>query len=576
MALVSNYVSLRKVGQNWVGLCPFHSEKTPSFTVSSSKHLFHCFGCGAGGDAIGFVMKMDGLSFPEAVRWLGEKAGIPVASSREDGPSSSDRMRETLYNINRDAADFFKSILLKDPSAGSARTYFAQRGILPQTMETFSLGYAPPGWDGIQTALRKKGWSPETMEAAGLIIPRPAEGKSGGGHYDRFRDRVIFPIFDLQARVIGFGGRLMGDGHPKYLNSPETPIFSKGAQLYALERAREEAARCGYLVVVEGYFDVITLHQAGVTSAVATLGTALTPSHIQRIQRFVSTVKLIFDSDAAGIRAALRTLDMIIPSPVSGEVVLLPSGEDPDLFIRNHGLEAFRQCLTQASRLLEFAVQQGLQDPQAGTIQGKLRIVDRILPVIAKVTRPVERGYYLKYLSETLGIEEGDLLSEMRRGKKWTPSGPGATKSSPPSERPKEEQILVHLLVHKPSLAGRVREAIGADQITDGCLRRIFQFLTETASGNPAPGNSFPGQDEGDPELRSLITALTLEEPDYDDPDRTLTDCIRMLRVKKIRQEMKTLENQIRSAEQSGDGLRVRSLQGRFLELKKMTIEVGG
>jgi DNA primase len=575
---VSRYVSLKKAGQNWVGLCPFHSEKTPSFTVSPGKQVYHCFGCGEGGDIIGFLMKIDGATFPQAIKLLAERLGIPVLPQRSGEPSKADQAREELYRIHRDAADHYHEILLKSPEAQRARDYLRERGISNRTIEEFSLGYAPPGWNGLQQVLIKKGWSDGSIETAGLIIAKDQPDPVRRHYYDRFRNRVIFPIFDLQKRVIGFGGRVMDDGLPKYLNSPETPIFSKGHHLYALEKAREAAGKSGYLVVVEGYFDAIAAHQAGIHAVAATLGTALTSNHLQRIRRFVQTVKLIFDPDDAGIRAALRTLDLIIPSSVSGEVVLLPAGEDPDSFIKGRGAEAFIELLSRSTTLLDFAIQQGLSDPATKTIEGKLKIVDRILPVIRKVTRPVERSYYLKHLAESLGLEERELVREMAQLGNAGAAVSNSPLPSPLLRLPKEEQIPLHLLVHNRVTTHTLLQQIEPEHFTDGRLRKIFNLYVEsdkqTGAAVPSVMRILPDTEYS--ELTPILTALMVQEPDYDEPEQTLKDCIRTLRVKKMRSEMKTLENAIRDAEKIGNSPRIKSLLDQLVGLKKMSLEVGG
>jgi DNA primase len=573
---VLKYVSLKKAGQNWIGLCPFHTEKTPSFTVSPGKQVYHCFGCGAGGNVIGFLMKIDGVTFPQAIKTLAQRLGIPIEPQRTVGSDQADRVREELYQIHLDAAEYFRGALLKGAEGVRAREYLRSRGISDRTIMDFSLGFAPAGWNGLEQDLTEKGWSAGQIEKAGLIIGKDQPVQSRNRYYDRFRNRIIFPIFDLQKRVIGFGGRVLDDSQPKYLNSPETPIFSKGHHLYGLEKAREAAGKCGYLVVVEGYFDAIAAHQAGIHAVVATLGTALTTHHIQRIHRFVKTVKLIFDPDEAGVRAALRTLDLIIPSPISGEVVLLPDSEDPDCFIKRRGPEAFAEWLSRSTKLLDFAIRRGLTDPGAKSIEGKLKIVDRILPVIRKVARPIERGYYLKHLAESLGLEERELVMEMAKlggTKTVASSGPPDSLSS---KWPKEEQILLHLLVHDRVDINTLLQEIEPAHFSDSRLRRLFELYIESGKSAggvvPLPVRLHP--DMAEPELAPILTILMVEEPNYEEPEQTLKDCIRTLRVKKIRSQMKHLENEIREAEMTGDGSQVKSLLDKMVGLKKMSLEV--
>ncbi len=354
--VVGSHLSLSKAGQNYKGLCPFHSEKTPSFTVSPSRQMFHCFGCGEGGNVFGFLMKIDGATFPAAVRTLGERYGIEV-DPQPASPAARQRTesRERLLILNRQAAEFFHRALVSDPNGQAARLYLEKRGMTPSTIEQFGLGYAPAGWDLTLSALTKAGSKIEDLALAGLVVPREQNSRAGQtapGYYDRFRGRVMFPIRDLQKRVIGFGGRILDDGQPKYLNSPETPLFSKSRTLYALDVAREGISQSEEMVLVEGYFDAIALHQAGLTNVAATLGTALTSEHIELIRRFTHRIVLVFDPDTAGVRAALRSMDLFLDSGLTVRVVSLPAGEDPDTFVRGQGLDSFKALIQRAPSLL--------------------------------------------------------------------------------------------------------------------------------------------------------------------------------------------------------------------------------
>ncbi|HZH48417.1 MAG TPA: DNA primase, partial [Nitrospira sp.] len=334
--VVGQHVSLTRAGQNLKGLCPFHQEKSPSFTVSPSRQIFHCFGCGAGGNVFTFLTRITGASFPETVRELGKKVGIEVEeTASQAGPHAAQAVR--IEQLNKAAADWFRRNLNDDQAGAEARAYLASRGMLPSTIERFGIGVAPPEWDGLIKSLAKQGFAQNDLASAGLIIARD----NGSGFYDRFRDRVIFTITDLRKRIVGFGGRVLGEGTPKYLNSPDTALFKKGQTLFALDVAREAVARTKTVIVVEGYFDAIALHQAGLTHTVATLGTALTSEHIQVLRRFASKVVLLFDPDAAGVRAALRGLDLFVNSGLGVKVVTLPVGEDPDTYVRKEGPDAF-------------------------------------------------------------------------------------------------------------------------------------------------------------------------------------------------------------------------------------------
>src|SRR6476659_3230615 len=369
--VVGQHVSLTRTGQNLKGLCPFHQEKSPSFTVSPSRQIFHCFGCGAGGNVFTFLTRITGASFPETVRDLGRKVGIEVQESMAESGSQAQQANRTEY-VNQTAARWFHENLRDDRVGAEARAYLAGRGIQQVTIDRFGIGTSPVEWDGLLKALAKQGLTSQDLASAGLVIARD----SGTGYYDRFRGRVMFTITDLRKRVVGFGGRVLGDGTPKYLNSPDTPLFKKGQTLFALDVAREAIARTKTVIVVEGYFDAIALHQAGLTHTVATLGTALTLEHIQVLRRFASKVILLFRSEEAGVRAALRTLDLFVNSGLSVKVVSLPLGEDPDTYVRQHGAEGFAALHHAAPSLLDFAVEHSLKTAEGSTIEGRIRSVD--------------------------------------------------------------------------------------------------------------------------------------------------------------------------------------------------------
>ncbi|MDP3596244.1 MAG: DNA primase, partial [Nitrospirota bacterium] len=399
--VVGHHVSLTRAGQNLKGLCPFHQEKSPSFTVSPSRQIFHCFGCGAGGNVFAFLMRITGASFPETVRDLGQKFGIVVPESGPNaGPQAAQMSR--LEPLNRAVTAWFQQNL-RDGSAGAtARDYLASRGIQAETIERFEIGYAPAEWDGLIKALSQQGFAQSDLAAAGLTVAR----EQASGSYDRFRARVMFPITDLRKRVVGFGGRILGEGTPKYLNSPDTPLFKKGQTLYALDLAREAVARLKTVIVVEGYFDAVALHQAGLTHTVATLGTALTAEHIQVLRRFASKVVLLFDPDQAGVRAALRGLDLFVNSGLGVKVVSLPAGEDPDTYVRKEGPEAFAQLEEQSPSLLDFALEHSLSTTDSSTIEGRIRSVDDVLRILQKSEHPIEREERIRVVAERLGVSQ--------------------------------------------------------------------------------------------------------------------------------------------------------------------------
>ncbi|MDC4224060.1 MAG: DNA primase [Candidatus Manganitrophus sp.] len=337
VSIVSEYLTLKKAGQNLTGLCPFHAEKTPSFSVNPSKQFFHCFGCGAGGDVFQFVMKIEGLAFPEALRRMAAKAGVALPEAAEERESPARREAAQIYELNEAAASYFHRNLLERPEGAFCREYLKGRGITTETIKTFSIGFAPARRDDLLKHFGKQ-YSRSLLEKAGLISRR--EGVSGEeGLFDRFRNRVLFPIRNLQGRVVGFGGRVLDDSQPKYLNTPETAVFTKGKHLFALDQAK--GAGIHSLIIVEGYFDVVAAHQAGVPNVVGTMGTALTPDHLRLIRRISEKVVLIFDPDEAGARAALRTAPLLIEEGISAKVVSLPPARTPIYLLENRGKPVF-------------------------------------------------------------------------------------------------------------------------------------------------------------------------------------------------------------------------------------------
>ncbi|NIR60506.1 MAG: DNA primase, partial [Gammaproteobacteria bacterium] len=321
--LVSSYVSLKRSGVNHFGLCPFHSEKSPSFSVNSARQRYHCFGCGEDGDAFSFLMKMEGLSFPEAIRTLGERVGVVVEEERPDPEAERRRReRETLHRINETVADFYHRILMKSPEGEPARRYLKGRGYDGTIAARFQLGYAPEGWETLAGFLDREGVEAERARVLGLIRP----GKDGRSDYDLFRGRLIFPIDGKGGRVAAFGGRTLGDGQPKYINSPESPVYHKSRVLYGMDRSREAIRRAGEVIVVEGYFDLLALYRAGIENVVATCGTALTEDHARMIRRYADTVRLLFDQDEAGRTATFRAMEALLPAGLSVSVVALEAG----------------------------------------------------------------------------------------------------------------------------------------------------------------------------------------------------------------------------------------------------------
>ncbi|GIX29842.1 MAG: hypothetical protein KatS3mg124_0314 [Porticoccaceae bacterium] len=448
--LIGERVELRKAGRSYKGLCPFHAERTPSFTVSPDKGLYHCFGCGAGGNAIGFLMEHDRLGFVEAVEQLARRLGIEVPREGESEESASSRRRRALYDLLGRAADYYREQLAAHPAAARARRYLQKRGIAPEVAARFGIGYAPPGWDNLVRALGGGAEARALLVEAGLAAHREREPER---IYDRFRDRLIFPIRDPRGRTLGFGARLheeqSGNRGPKYLNSPETPLFHKGRELYGLYEALRAEREPASLVVVEGYLDVVSLAQHGVANAVATLGTAVTRDHLEKLFRTTSELVFCFDGDAAGRAAARRALETCLPLLEDGRTVrflLLPQGEDPDSLVRARGGEHFRALVREAPSLSEFLFAQ-LGAEEAHTPDQLARLCRTALPLLARIPGAVLRRLLRRALAERLGLAEEELeaLAEppprVAAPAPAPPPAPVARRPPPGAERSPERSV---------------------------------------------------------------------------------------------------------------------------------------
>ena len=411
--VISGYLPLKKTGGNFKALCPFHQEKTPSFIVSPQKEIFHCFGCGEGGNVFNFLMKHEKISFIEAVERLAERAGVslPKDKAGREEASKISQERKSLFEINHHAADFFHKCLKNSPSAQKAREYLNKRGLKEEIIDKFGLGYAPGSGKGMLEAAVNKGYSKAILEKAGLIT----FSEKRNAYCDLFFDRVIFPISDVQSRIIAFGGRVLGERLPKYLNSPETGVFYKGKILYALNLAKESIQKKNQIIILEGYTDVLTCHQFGVENSVATLGTALTRDHVSIISRYAEEVVIVYDADTAGVKATLRGLDLLIGSGLRVKVVALPQGTDPDDFLRSQGAEKFQREISQSLSLVDYRIKLVSQATDLNTSEGKVAVVEEVLPTIARIKNLIEQKEEIKKLSRLISVDEETLLLELGR-----------------------------------------------------------------------------------------------------------------------------------------------------------------
>jgi len=568
--VVSEHVGLRKSGRNYVGLCPFHQEKTPSFTVSPDRQMFYCFGCHVGGDVFNFVMKAEGLEFPDAVRQLAERTGVD-AELRDDPAERRRRAARQRIAAALDAAARWFQRLLRSREAAAARVYLGSRGYSEETIQRFGLGYSMPQWDALLRRMKQEGYPEKVLEAAGLVQRR----RDGSGWYDRFRGRLMFPIRDGRGRVIGFGGRALSDGdEPKYLNSPETATFNKRRVWYGLDLARDAIRRLDSAVVVEGYTDLITLHRAGVTNAVASLGTALSEQQALSLSRLAGSIVIAYDADAAGTDAALRGLERFEPSGARVAVATLPEGYDPDSFVRERGREAFDELLVEAKPLLGFRFWLACSRGDPSTTEGKLEILREVLPAVARVESPVERETYLSQWEVELGIQPGLLREELRRYTRPARRGrrrdfpdreqdPGYTNidsrdgpvreraapaGSKDADRLAEREVLLFALSDSDAL-GEIARRLSPDDFEDPAHRAVAAALFEQAAG----GEDTLGVLDDD--ARRVVARLSVETPSYTRREKALSDLIGRIENRSRRRRLARVEKEIVSRLDAGKGV---------------------
>ncbi len=578
--IVGHHVSLTRAGQNLKGLCPFHQEKSPSFTVSPSRQIFHCFGCGAGGNVFSFLTRITGASFPEVVRDLGRTVGIEVQESAGFNPQAAQFGR--IEQVNQAASSWFHKNLLDAKAGEPARAYLVERGIEPATMTRFAIGVALGEWEGLIKALTHQGFTSGDLAAAGLTIAREQAGKGATGFYDRFRARVMFPIVDLRKRVVGFGGRTLGDGTPKYLNSPDTPLFKKGQTLFAFDQAREAIARTKTVIVVEGYFDAIALHQAGITHTVATLGTALTAEHIQALRRFATNVVLLFDPDAAGVRAALRGLDLFVNSGLGVKVVTLPDGDDPDTYVRKAGAEAFARLEAAAPSLLDYALEHSVKEAESGSLEGRIRSVDEILRILQKSEHPIEREERLRVVAERLGINQQRLIERypalIAEQRKTAGAPTPSPKPVPAFKGVPEERDLVFLLLQGKLSPADIRRLKPELFSIPACQKLVACALEHLGTDGRVEVRAFLDAAMEDPDCGSLATEFSLRDDHFDDLSEHIKGCLDQLDRKRSEAAMRELISRLKGAEREGRWEDVQSinLQVNELQMRKAGTPVAG
>jgi len=559
--LIGRFVNLRKAGVNWKGLCPFHGEKTPSFMVNPKKGIFHCFGCGVGGDVFGFLMRQDRLSFPEAVRALAKTAGVTLPEERSGQPGDSGR--EELFRVLDLAARFYAETLWK-PAGERAQKYLAERGIDPEVAKRFGLGYAPEGWDRLLDFMKAEKVAEDALVAAGLAIQR--ENRSGS--YDRFRHRLLFTIRDLQSRAVAFGGRAFGDEQPKYLNSPETPLYTKGNLLYAADVARETMRAKNRVLIVEGYVDCLMAHQHGFTETVAALGTAFTPAQLALLRRYCDEVVTFFDADAAGQKAAERAEELLDPTSggfawavnrsgsfdgagaVRVKVALLPAGHDPDTFLRAEGAAAFAERIAGARSLLSYALERTIRGSDGTGQRGRANAFARVALMLSKVADAEEAAALSREAAVRLGVDATQLWIEAQRlqaSLRKPPSPVGVATTATVADDKKLVTRLVTLLLLDRAARTALLPLLDTSDVAQPALREIVETLKRLPEAEAtALLTELPSE-----AARHMLAALMVEDATMPDAPESIEQFRRRLQFLERRRRVRALSRSIAETQSS-------------------------
>jgi len=570
VSIVSEYVKLKKRGKNYLGLCPFHSEKTPSFTVSPEKKLFHCFGCKEGGNIFAFIMKVESLSFSEAARFLGDKLGISVPVS---GGSGKAGRWDGLRDIVKMASAFYQSSLAASQEGSEARNYLKEREIKEGAAKDFKLGLSPDGWDSLTKHLIQKGVKPELIVESGLAI-----AKESGGLYDRFRGRLMFPICDVRGREIGFGARILGAGEPKYINSPETPVYSKSRTLYGMDLSKDSIRKANSAVIVEGNMDVITCHQSGFRNVVASMGTALTEDQVKLLQRFCSNVILAYDSDAAGGKATERGVELLKKAGFGVRVAEMSSGKDPDEIIRRLGPDQFRRALEASVPWLQYRISSVLRKSNLNEIESRAKAVREVASLISREPDRLVRAEYIKYVSSELGTSPEEIASEVKRekyysGKRTASSGRRITER-PQHKTLKAEQAILQLAMENAEALGVLKENLHWGEFTEGITRTIAELLLNVDVEKEKDILHFLHDNLPTEEAKKKLSEIMMAEHPPLDEKRAIKDYITTIKAHNLRAKISELRGSLKESERQNEIDRSKVLHRELAECSKMLREL--
>jgi DNA primase len=584
--IVGDYVALKKKGKDYAACCPFHNEKTPSFYVSASKQIFKCFGCGKGGNVFNFVMEIESCPFPESVRIVADKCGVTIPADTGDAHAQEEReqRRNELFRLNQLANEFFEQSLQETEEGRRAQEYLRERGVSEEICKQFHLGYAPNSWDGLGNFMRSRGIERHQIERSGLVTL-----KESGGFYDRFRGRLMFPICDTQGRIVAFGGRILGDGEPKYLNSPETLLYTKGMHLFGLNYAREAIRRQGFAVLVEGYMDFLLPYQYGVRNLVASLGTALTESQGRLLGRYAKRVIVNYDPDRAGVAATKRSLEMLLAEGFKVNVLSLPDNLDPDEYVKARGAENYIKALKGSLPFLDYIVEDAIAANDQTKPAGKVETINAILPYLNMVRDRIERAEQIEKIADRLKIESKLIRGELKkavelRSERISERAVIATQAIKPAERK-----LIEMMLHSPDVRRKLLFQVTEDDFrnlrTEGLFRLIFDFerqqiepsyssLAEKLEDEDLARNLLPGLIIGPsaPQNGLFGSEEKAGGAGADSPEkayREALESLHSLRCTKLAEKQAELQVEINQAQRANDETRVGELMMRKFELAK-------
>lgn len=556
--LVESYTSVKKTGKGYVGLCPFHDDTNPSMHVDEEKGLFHCFSCGAGGDIFGFYMRYNNLTFPEAFSELAKKADVNIDRLPESVPRRS--QNSVLYKINAVASKYYRKILIESSKGKLARDYVQMRNISPETAQEFSLGCAPEEWDSLVKFLTKNKVPLSIAERVGLIVKR----NNTDGYYDRFRNRLIFPINNVEGKVIGFGGRkIKEEDQPKYINSPESDIYQKRKSFYGIDKSKDHIRREGRAVLVEGYTDFLSLYSSGIKNTVATLGTSLTREHVSMLRRYTDNVVVIFDSDESGRKAAMRSLDVLLEEGLLPHVAPLPPGKDPDSYMTEMGKEKFAELIENSVSWVEFFIDMTFDRQRKGMLTLK-QLAEHIVELLEKVKDPLERNLHMKTTAERLSVPESEIYSLVKHRRSQKKAGETKTQL----KYPNTEKLLLTVLLKFPDLKSILAEEDWKILISNTEIKSILEEII--VQGNYDPSSLLLRFD--DKVAHEMISEALLSSPSIPDAEtasKIVQDCVGKLKLSKLEEKLKVLRIEIDEAIKEKDIQLEKKLLKEFGDLTK-------